>query len=385
MSCIPTIIFIVPYRNRPQHKFFFSNYLTTIMAGRDDYEIFFSHQCDSRSFNRGATKNIGFLAAKNKYPNNYKDITFVFNDIDTIPFSTIFDFETIIGTVKHFYGFKYALGGIVSLKGCDFEAINGYPNFWGWGMEDNVLQKRCERIGLTINRNQFYPIGSPEIIHLFDGVSRIINSKDPLRATNDNGIDGLKTIHKLNYSVDFESTNPLDNIHIIDSDKVFMVNIDTFMTNVKFEHEEYYKYDIREPPHKIIQPDKIAINKIAHLTDDWSNIPFYPTTEKKQEMINKYGEDQAEQIIQYSYNNSIDPTIPVVPPQLQYKQYNANNANSSIKLHEIQMYNQSMRQKNSNIRIIPPNINKFSPEYSRIMATKSKASKSANIGLGGVY
>jgi hypothetical protein len=385
MSGIPKIIFIVPYRNRPQHKFFFSNYLTTIMAGRDDYEIFFSHQCDSRSFNRGATKNIGFLAVKNKYPNNYKDISFVFNDIDTIPFSTIFDFETIIGTVKHFYGFKYALGGIVSLKGSDFEAINGYPNFWGWGMEDNVLQKRCERIGLTINRNQFYPIGSPEIIHLFDGVSRIINSKDPLRAINDNGLDGLKTIHNLIYSVDFESTNPLDNIHIIDSDKVFMVNIDTFMTNVKFEHEEYYKYDIREPPHKIIQPDKIAINKIAHLTDDWSNIPFYPTTEKKQEMINKYGEDQAEQIIQYSYNNSVDPTIPVVPPQLQYKQYKTNKPNNAINLHEIQIYNQAMRQKNSNVRIIPPNINKFSPEYSRIMAAKSKASKSANIGLGGVY
>jgi hypothetical protein len=44
-----------------------------------------------------------------------------------------------------------------------------------------------------------------------------------------------------------------------------------------------------------------------------------------------------------------------------------------------------MRQINSKNRIIPPNINKFSPEYSRIMAAKSKASKSANIGLGGVY
>ena len=44
-----------------------------------------------------------------------------------------------------------------------------------------------------------------------------------------------------------------------------------------------------------------------------------------------------------------------------------------------------MRQMNSSSRIIPPNINKFSPAYSRIIAAKSKASKSANIRLGGLY
>ena len=66
---IPQIVFIVPYRNRPQHKFFFSNYLTSILNNTDiNYEIYFSHQCDARSFNRGATKNIGFLAVKDKYP-----------------------------------------------------------------------------------------------------------------------------------------------------------------------------------------------------------------------------------------------------------------------------------------------------------------------------
>jgi len=40
---------------------------------------------------------------------------------------------------------------------------------------------------------------------------------------------------------------------------------------------------------------------------------------------------------------------------------------------------------NSKTRIIPPNINKFSPAYSRIIAAKPKASASANIRLGGVY
>lgn len=382
MSKVPKVVFIIPYRNRPQHKFFFSNYLTTIMELdiniKDDYEVYFSHQCDIRAFNRGATKNIGFLAIKQKYPNNYKDITFVFNDIDTVPFSTIFDFETVPGIVKHFYGFNYALGGIVALKGADFEATNGFPNFWGWGMEDNVLQKRCEMIGLTIDRSQFYPIGSPDIIHLFDGVSRIINRKDPWRATNDNGVDGIRSIHNLDYSIDTESNNPLDNIHLINNDNIYIINILTFMTATRFEHDNYQKYDLREPPRKIIHPSKIKTHKIENLTDNWTNIPFYPSAEKKKTMIDQYGEENAEKIIEYSYENSVDPTQEVIPPGLVQSPY-------INQLSQIQQYNEQLRQMSSNHRIIPPNINKFSPAYSRIIAARPKAGKSANIRLGGVY
>ena len=144
---VPSRVFIVPYRNRVQHKFFFSKYMSFILEDQDDYEIYFSHQCDARTFNRGGTKDIGFLAIKEKYPQHYKNITFIFNDIDTIPFNKIFDYQTTHGVVKHHYGFKYALGGIVVMKGADFEKINGFPCFWGWGMEDNALQKRCEAYG----------------------------------------------------------------------------------------------------------------------------------------------------------------------------------------------------------------------------------------------
>ena len=388
MSKVPKLVFIVPYRNRPQHKFFFSNYLTTIMDDRDDYEIYFSHQCDARAFNRGATKNIGFLAVKEKYPDDYKNITFVFNDIDTIPFSAIFDYETVSGIVKHFYGFEYALGGIVALNGSDFEAINGFPNFWGWGMEDNVLQKRCEKIGLKIDRSQFFPIGNPNILHLFDGVQRIINRKDPWRATHDDGIDGIRTIHKLQYTINDESTNPLDNVHTINANNMFIINISTFMTATKFEHDNYHKYDLREPPRKIIHPDKIKTTKIDHITDDWTNIPFYPTAEKRNEMIQTYGKTQAEKIIEYSYENSTDPTREIIPPTMPPTpptMYPAPPTSHQNVLSKIQQYNEAMRLMNSNQRIIPPNVNKFSPAYSRIIAVKPKASKSANIRLGGVY
>ena len=382
----PKFVFIVPYRSRIQHKYYFSNYVTSILKDSiEPYEIYFSHQCDARSFNRGGTKNIGFLAVKNKYPNNYKDITFVFNDIDTLPFSNIFDYQTTPGVVKHFYGFEYALGGIVSITGADFEATNGFPNFWGWGMEDNVLQNRCEKIGLQIDRSQFYPIGSPNILQLFDGVSRLINRKDPWRAQHDNGVDGIRSIHKLEYSIDKESKNPLDNVHVVDSDLIFIVNINTFMTSVRFEHDNYYEYDLREPPRKIIHPDKIRTNKSSTTTDNWTNIPFYPTAEKRREMVQQYGKQKADEIIEYSYNNSTDPTMAVMPPPPPTFRNATGATPQQIQNQKIQQYNEQMRQQNSNSRMIPQNINKFSPAYSRIIAAKPKAGKSANIRLGGLY
>jgi len=406
---IPKKVFIVPYRNRIQHKFFFSKYMSFILEDKKDYEIYFSHQCDARTFNRGAVKNIGFIAIKNKYPEHYKNITFIFNDIDTIPFHKIFDYETILGTVKHYYGFKYALGGIVVMKGADFEKINGFPCYWGWGMEDNALQKRCERNKLTIDRSNFYEIGNPQILQLFDGISRIISKKDPWRSENDNGFDGLRTISKLQYAIDSKSDNPNDNIYNLDDPRIFFINIKTFLTYLPYEGDEYFNYDLREPKRKIIRPDKIRQTKqVVGTTDDWSNIPFYPTNEKKQEMIQQYGKQNAEQIIEYSYENSTDPTMETLPPQLierqnnnqqhyqqqqqhyqqqqqQQQQVSQQISSYQDQLVQIQRYNEYMRQINSNQRIIPPNVNKFSPAYSRIIASRPKAGKSANIRLGGVY
>jgi len=317
---IPKKIFIVPYRNRVQQKFFFCKYMSFILEDKDDYEILFSHQCDARTFNRGATKNIGFIAAKNKYPEHYKDITFIFNDVDTIPFHKIFDYETTQGVVKHYYGFKYTLGGIVVIKGSDFERTNGYPCFWGWGMEDNVLQKRCDNIGLITDRSVFYNIGSPEILQLFDGISRIISKKDPWRGEHDNGIDGLKTITNLRYNIDDKSDNPNDNIFSLHNERIKIVNIKTFLTHIPFGSEEYYNYDLREPKRKIINPDKIKeTTKTVVTTQDWSDIPYYPTTREKRENLAKYlvsmgkqvpeslikqiNDDKKKEINEDSYNN----------------------------------------------------------------------------------
>ena len=396
---VPKRVFIVPYRNRVQHKFFFSKYMSFILEDCDDYEIYFSHQCDARTFNRGAAKNIGFLAIKDKYPNDYKDITFIFNDVDTIPFNKIFDYQTTHGVVKHYYGFKYALGGVVVMKGADFERINGFPCYWGWGMEDNALQKRCDGYGLTVDRSVFYEIGSPEILQLFDGISRIISKKDPWRGENDDGVDGLRTIHQLKFAIDEKSENPNDNIFAVHNTRIFFINISTFMTRIPFGSEEYYNYDLREPKRKIINPDKIReTHKTVVSTNDWSNIPYYPTNREKRENVAKYlmsmgkqvpdslirqiEEDKQKEIQSDSFNNftinSHQEKRVHFQDQQQHQQQQQQQQQQQYQQQQQQHFQHFQQQQQT-----PPN--KFSPQYAAFINAKPRAQASAKIRLGGVF
>ena len=230
---IPKLVFIVPYRDRPKHHAIFSSNMKTYLEDAPAYKILYIHQTDQRGFNRGAMKNIGYLVVRNEYPDDYKNITLVFNDIDTMPTNKIrLDYETRPGTIKHFYGFTYTLGGIVSVNAGDFESLNGFPNFWAWGFEDNLLQMRAESANIKIDRTVFYKIHDPNIIHLSDTPIREVNRTEFDRYLNKTP-EGISSIHSLQYQIDEEPG---------------FVNVTTFETSIQEKLETRKNYDVRNGP-----------------------------------------------------------------------------------------------------------------------------------------
>ena len=221
---IPKKIFIVPYRNREAHKAVFLSHMKTLLKDDKDYEILIIHQCDTRTFNRGAMKNIGFIYVKKKWPNNWQDITLIFHDIDLMPYKKLFRYETKRGIIKHYYGFKFALGGIFAIKAYDFEKVKGFPNYWGWGFEDNKIQDDLKKLGGKIDYSEFIDYTDKRVVK-FDatdkdhGPLRSVGKVNLKRASDETYRDsGYHTINNLTYEEQKEG----------DSTKI--INIKSFLT-----------------------------------------------------------------------------------------------------------------------------------------------------------
>ena len=230
------LIIIVPYRDREQHKFYFLRHMEYVLEDYK-YEIIFVHQKDNRPFNRGAMKNIGFLYCKEKYY-NYKDITFVFHDIDTLPYKKdILNYNTEKNVIKHFYGFTFCLGGIFSIKGEDFEKTNGFPSFWTWGYEDNVIYKRALMKNIIVNRDVFYTIGNMNILHFVDGLNRLISKGRPTIKNIEQVRDGLDTLHNIKYE---KNDNMLDVTNFVCS---FNINNNVEEISILKQNKPINKYN----------------------------------------------------------------------------------------------------------------------------------------------
>ena len=229
-----------------------------------EYSLLFIHQNDNRGFNRGAMKNIGFIHVKKIYPDVYKNITLVFNDIDIMPICKgIINYETVPGTVKHFYGFNFALGGLFSIKAGDFEKINGFPNYWGWGFEDNLIQTRAINAKLVIDRSEFYEIFDKNFINIFDKDKRISN-KDGFYQYKKEVNDGISTIYKLSYNLssdlfisNFASTSFPQNTANLSSSTLrsekllndaysIFVNVNTFETQFSENKSNEFIYNLKD-------------------------------------------------------------------------------------------------------------------------------------------
>jgi hypothetical protein len=173
------VAIIVPYRdihasqNRAKHLQQFIPHLHQFLQKQMkkgtliDYHIYIVEQSnDGRKFNRGKLLNIGFdIARKNKCRssngNNGNPVAkhdiFIFHDVDLLPGDDLGASYTKFPSVplhiarvwdRYSNNPKY-FGGIVSFSESDMKRINGYPNtFWGWGGEDDEMQKRCEKLNL---------------------------------------------------------------------------------------------------------------------------------------------------------------------------------------------------------------------------------------------
>jgi hypothetical protein len=139
-------------------------------------------------------------------------------------------YETGANKIKHFYGYNYTLGGIISVLGRDFERIGGFPNFWGWGYEDNLLQQRAINAGIGIDRDVFFKINDSEnIVHFEHGTERIMNKFD-FEKFSKNTNEGLYTIWKLDYNID---------------EKIDFVNVTDFKTGYEEVKQAKFVYDLK--------------------------------------------------------------------------------------------------------------------------------------------
>ena len=231
----PHTVFIVPYRDRQRHRELLEEFLVEDFKVKgwtrgEDVEVFYLHQCDTRPFNRGAMKNIGFLAVRQMFPNEYRDITLVFHDVDSIPCrANMLPYATTRGTVCHYYGYKWALGGMFSIKAGDFERTKGFPNFWGWGLEDNCMNDRCESAGLNMNRDVFFDISDRRIRRPSDGVQRMYSRREANILKREDP-DSLLDLNSVQF-------------HLADGG---FVNVTSFMTKRNPEEGEFAVHDIRK-------------------------------------------------------------------------------------------------------------------------------------------
>jgi hypothetical protein len=142
--------FIIPYRNRKEHLDEFIRRFTDMLKDKDiDAQFYIIHQMNPRDFNRGALNNIGFLEVSKTSP----DCLFIFHDIDTYPtYWGSIQYDTKQGEIRHPLGLKNEnLGGICCFWRNEFEKVNGFPNYWGWGIEDVTIWYRAKKQNIIID------------------------------------------------------------------------------------------------------------------------------------------------------------------------------------------------------------------------------------------
>lgn len=195
------VAIIVPFRDlhvaqrRSEHLKKFVPHMEKVLGsarGIGNMHVFIAEQSrDNRKFNRGKLLNIGFKLAK-EYgsKHGFAFDSFVFHDVDLLPHG-----DEIISWYARYptnpihiarcwdrynKNDKY-FGGVVAFSNNDFVRIDGFPNtFWGWGGEDDELQRRVANLKLKIDAPRKDLPGALEDLEGMD----IKTKMDTLRKTN---------------------------------------------------------------------------------------------------------------------------------------------------------------------------------------------------------
>ena len=142
--------FIIPYRNRKENlDEYIKRFTEMVKNNKIDAEFYIIHQIHPGPFNRGALLNIGFMEACKTRP----DGLFIFHDVDIYPtYWGAIDYHTAYKEVRHPAGLKNEnIGTICCFWKSEYEAVNGFPNYWGWGIEDVTLMYRLKKLNIKID------------------------------------------------------------------------------------------------------------------------------------------------------------------------------------------------------------------------------------------
>ncbi|XP_065198130.1 beta-1,4-galactosyltransferase 2-like [Sycon ciliatum] len=153
---------IVPYRNRSRQLQKFASSLREFLRGqRIVFEVFIVEQGFTSRFNRGALFNIGFVEMNRGRPADKQFQCIVLHDVDLIPVAKrntydcmqttkvwAWQLSSAIDVYNWGLPFETTAGGVNMFISERYAQVNGFSNrYFGWGGEDDDLQKRIKVIG----------------------------------------------------------------------------------------------------------------------------------------------------------------------------------------------------------------------------------------------
>lgn len=153
------VAIVIPYRDRSEHLDLFLQHMHPFLQRQQlQYGIFVVEQSERHAFNRAKLFNIGFTEALAR--DSY--CCFVFHDVDLLPIDTrnLYRCErsprhlsSAIDVFRFVLPYPDLFGGAVAVRADQFRALNGFSNeFFGWGGEDDDLQRRIRARGMPVIR-----------------------------------------------------------------------------------------------------------------------------------------------------------------------------------------------------------------------------------------